>query len=531
MIAIKRQKELIVTGAAFTFFLLLACYKLTNASLWFDETIEYWYSKILVGNLPYAYAEAGRGSTMYERIISTYQPPLYNILMYFWLKINDSEWWFRFFGVVMGFLAMIGIYKSVNKLSNPYLASLAVFFSSTIYKLVYFWQECAEYCLMLATLCWAIYFWIALLQKVDKRNIILFTIAAIFPVYSQYGAAFPVLGMILVATVVILLKKDKKDILIMSASYIIALVAAAIPLYFLFIKKQIIKQQGGAVGMPTITFSDGFLKDIFNSIHTTFRDNLFPSYNDASVRIFLIIALVLMIVSLIFGKIKTVKWIILANIAAYFCYYLAVKAGLYSYGQFGGRYGLFFIPAWIILNFAIGIDIFSLLATASRTIFKWRLSDLRYIFIGVCLCQVLCYAINSWTNDLQDNWLKEDIRGVVNEWYEQDAYHSPTLVYYGADSGFAYYVRQNENYNESMESAIHYMQWYRNKSVDEYTSYLDSVYGDTWPEDIYIVASHTRDDLDTLIESFISRKYTQEELYNYSGGKLIRVVYQEGINE
>lgn len=90
--------EEIVVGFAFTFFFLVTCYKLTNAPLWYDETIEYWYSKVMVGSLPWDSMNSvdSHFENMYQRIVSTFQPPLYNFLMYFWLKISSTEWWFRF---------------------------------------------------------------------------------------------------------------------------------------------------------------------------------------------------------------------------------------------------------------------------------------------------------------------------------------------------------------------------------------------------------------------------------------------------
>ncbi len=73
--------------SGFSFFVLITAHKLTNAPLWFDEAVEYWYSKVMVGELPY-----DGYTNMYQRIVSTFQPLLYNVIMYFWLKISDSEW-------------------------------------------------------------------------------------------------------------------------------------------------------------------------------------------------------------------------------------------------------------------------------------------------------------------------------------------------------------------------------------------------------------------------------------------------------
>ena len=128
-----KNRDYFLLGSVLILFILVTTYKLTNASLWFDETVEYWYSKVLVGTLPYDSTKVN----MYQRITSTYQPPLYNILMYFWLRISDSVWWFRFFGVVMGFIGMIGLYKGVCKaIDNSALASASVAFSAFVYTII-----------------------------------------------------------------------------------------------------------------------------------------------------------------------------------------------------------------------------------------------------------------------------------------------------------------------------------------------------------------------------------------------------------
>ena len=93
---------------------------------------------------------------------------------------------------------------------------------------------------------------------------------------------------------------------------------------------------------------------------------------------------------------------------------------------------------------------------------------------------------------------------MVNTWYEVDAVNSDTIIYYGAVSGFAYYVRQSRQYSDTTENRVNYMDWCRDKNEDEYREYVDSIYGDRWPGEIYVVASHTRDDVNTLVSSIMN---------------------------
>ncbi len=96
-------------------FLIVTCYKLTSASLWFDEAIE-WRISVM------------SGKEMYDNIIQTYQPPLYNWLMHIWLNIHFSEFWFRLSSVLFGFIGCLGLYFSINKLVGWKCACLSVFF-------------------------------------------------------------------------------------------------------------------------------------------------------------------------------------------------------------------------------------------------------------------------------------------------------------------------------------------------------------------------------------------------------------------
>ncbi len=511
------KKENLLCGAAFCFFVLVTTYKLTNAPLWFDETIEYWYSRIMVGSLPYESAISG-SANMYQRIISTYQPPLYNIIMYFWLKISESEWWFRFFGVVMGFTGMIALYKTIQKIGNGYIAALAVIFSSCVYQLTYYWQECAEYCLMLGTLFWTIYFWICLIEKPDKKGIICFTISAVIPVYSQYGAVFPVAAMAFTALLYLITLKDRQSIKTIIVAYIITLIGAALPLYCFFLKKQMLRQQAGEITYKSILFSVQAVKDFFYDLRTVFKWNFMSYCSDVTVVILLVILMVMILMVVILPCKRVVKLFAATNILTWILYYFSVKAGIYSYGNFGSRYDLFFIPLWIVLNFAIAIEFGSMLTRYISERF-----GVKALYAGLCCCFILCFSYFGWASKLQNNWNKEDCRGVVNTWYEVDAANSDTIIYYGAVSGFAYYVRQSRQYSDTTENRVNYMDWCRDKNEDEYREYVDSIYGDRWPGEIYVVASHTRDDVNTLVSSIMNEGYEREDVYVNEGAYLIRL--------
>lgn len=507
----KRSGEKLLIGGAFFLFILVSTYKLSNASLWYDETIEYWFSKIMVGYLPF---EADGSENMYQRILTTYQPPLYNFLLYFWLKISDSVWWFRFFGVVMGFIGMVGLYKSIYKATeNSYLASGSVMFSTFVYQLLYYWQECAEYCIMLASLFWATFFWISIIKEPKKKNIIGFTISAIFSVYSQYGAAFPILVMGISSLIAIAIEKKRKCLIEMIISYSLAGVFAAMPLYVFFMRKQMNAQSGSRMAIGDIIFEGGIVRDQLKSLLQIFKWNLTSYYSDTAIQIFFGIVLVMIALVLVKGS-RIAKGLIVVNVLTWELYYLAVKCGIYSYGNFGNRYNIFFIPIWIVTFFVLTFEVYRLI---ERSPFLNKL-ELQYVFAGASMTFCLCFCFFGWSAKIQNNWTKEESRNVTAEWIRENGKETETLVYYGANAGFAYYIRSNENYDGAWEKNVTYMPWFRSKTPEQWKTYLNETYGVSWPKKLYVVATHVYgDELDVLSKQFTDKGYKRVDLYNTRG--------------
>ena len=83
-----QKKEYLVLAGVLLVYLLMALYKLTDTPLWYDEMIEFYYSKYLTGQI--------RGvslcSNLYERLqTNSFQPPLYNLIMHVWLLFGETE--------------------------------------------------------------------------------------------------------------------------------------------------------------------------------------------------------------------------------------------------------------------------------------------------------------------------------------------------------------------------------------------------------------------------------------------------------
>lgn len=511
-IRVKEKIMYIALGIGFALYVAIACYKLTNASLWYDETIEYWYSKIMIGPIPFI----ERGNNMYERIISTFQPPLYNFVMYFWLLISTSQWWFRFFGVVCGFIGMIGLYKTIRTISGMEIAVCAVFFSTFVVKLVYYWQECAEYCMMLASLFWAIYMFVKVIENTSIRNIILFNVAVIIPVYCQYGAAFVIIPLIIIVAIDTCLKKDKKAIKVLVISYLSSFICAAVPLYLFFLRKQVLLQKGGTVALKD--FNIYVVKDFWKTFITVVKYCFFENYSDEIIRPILIVFLLSVIVVFALCSNKVVKYLIISSVLTYLMYYFAVITEIYAYGQFGVRWNLFLIPVWIILIVTV---IFELLQICRRVFAKSKYLDkIYYVCVGGCFAAIFCYGSIAWESDLKDNWTKDNIRGVTESWYAHQGYLTDTVVWYAANCGFSYYLQQNDMYDPSFEDKIKYFDYFYNDGT-AWDDYMNTVFEDGFPDEMYFVAYFFDEDkLSIFISYLVDQQYDIDEKYNENGSRL-----------
>lgn len=519
------DKESYALGSIVVCFLFVATHKLTNSSLWFDEAIEYWYSKSLIGTIPFNGDAAYNTTNMYERIVSTFQPPLYNFLMYFWLLISDSEWWFAFFGVLMGLISLLGAYLTIKQVSNYVCATLGSILFIFNYYLCFYWQECAEYCLLLAFVSWICYWFLKALHTKELSAVAMFTLCSIGGVCSQYGAALIAipLGLTLILFFFLEGRPDQalKSVLFFAA----AVVVVGLPLYWFFLKIQLANGNSNAIHASPIEGlkSSGILDYMINWIRVV-KGVLFPYY-ERPVGALLAMGFTVVVFGAFFiSEERIIKASSLACLLTYTFFYLAVKSGLYSYGSFLGgwnnsrtRYALFLIPLFI-----------TVFAIASYGIFKWIESSasLRRSFqnalIGAFCCSVACYAAISWTDNIAPNWVIGDVRGLVQDWYASNQDDTPTIVYYGADALFSYYAISDPLYNESIASRISYQDWVGGLDEADIDASLDKCFDELGgrPDRFFFAVSHNTADLDYMLRRFKDEGYSASIASEKAGAKL-----------
>ena len=504
------------------FLLFVASYKLTNASLWCDEITEYFFSKYLF-EMPNSVPDMGWNlHNMYERIVFTYQPPLYNVVMYFWLKFSDSDWWLRAFGVLMSCVGGLGTYRAIKKFTKSEVVSAAsVFLYALNYRQTYYWQEASEYCLLLGLIPWIIVFFLELIDKPDKKNISMTVLMCVLAVYSQYGAVFPVIAVLLLSLVCVGLTRNEKMICYTASIYVGAALFTALPLYLFFLNKQMTNKGS------SLSIQNNFKwNEFFKNTQQVFEWNMVTSIGDSGRKFLAFIGSILLIFSIMYlfkGKKAQLRYLVAANFICYITYYLCVIWGAYSAGRFGVRYNVFLIPIWFITGIFL---LYQLTYTLRMIMTLSVLRKVPYVVEGMIIIMCACYGYISWTS-LSTNWQKEDNRGVTKAWIEQKGYDRSTIVYYSASMPFAYYLQHNEQYSIGMEDNIVYQEWDRGQTAEHYKDYYDMVYGlNNWPDDIYIVAVHFNDDLENMLEPFRNEGYAMQDTYSGNGSRLIHIVLE-----
>ncbi len=317
-------------------------FKCTESSIWSDEGIEYWVSKNISG-VTYDILKPN----MYERICSTIQPPLYNFLMFLWLKILDTEFWFKFFGTICFIVGDIAFFILCREFFEIIPSCIITFIFGMGQNFIYYAQEAAEYTCLFCFICWMILFFYRSLQNYSCKNVILYFVFAVLSIYSQYGACFIILGTgIILFFRAFINKKDevkKKNILLFLFCAFLCVVVFVLPLFFFFIRRQV---------LGYITSNDHsyniFNRNIFLDYIVSFIDTgswFFGRYLTVLLCFIFSISLVFTICSRKKSNFYIFYAILAATLFAWTSYYLAVRYNIYKiyYSEgFGNRWGMSF---------------------------------------------------------------------------------------------------------------------------------------------------------------------------------------------
>lgn len=492
-------------------FLVFTMKDLVTAPLWFDEGIEFFYSKYLFGQIP----GISLLDNMYQRIIATYQPPLYNVVLFLWLQISESESWFRFSSVLMGALGAVGLFSLFRRKISARFACLTMIIYSCIHQIIYYSLECSEYIMMLMFLFWMLYFYCECVENADIKYEMGYLIMAVLAIYSHYSAAFVIIPTA-ISILLVLWKKQQLHLLkVQMFGYVLAVLFAGIPLLIFFLVPQLQNPDSTYSQRIIGSFEGGnIFYDFFSQISKTFRFISLESPNRFAgfIGLALIIFVILAGIYIWKGKRALVKHLLTCSLGAWIIYYGLVRSGIYAYGEFLNRYCLSLLPIWMVTIL--------LLLAESTQLFDGFISNNKYlntvkkIYVAILLFFALGYCVYG-SHQINKHWQKMDCRGVAATWISAEAWNEITFVDFNQNPSFTYYLRQDERYSKEMEEnmirdlSLNYF------DLETYHTYFLDFFEGQLPDSLYLCGSKRLKEImelegytvDTLYETTASLYY------------------------
>ena len=438
----KAEAILIVLGSIFYIFMMT--FRLTYSPLWFDEYIEHLISGMSLTN-----------GEMYSNIILTFQPPLYNFVMHFWLKVAENVFWFRLFNVFLGLVVGACVYLTIRRLYSYKAAFSGLMLLSCCYQYIYCVQECSEYQLMVMFISLTILFFVKTVQDGKLLDSVLFIFFAICAMYSQYGAMFMVIPFLSLFYIKTLISKDKKNILIITVLYGIAAVCAAAPLYLLYASKQLVENDiaGGTIiqfgvseFLSLFTEPGRILGYLFNIPVNTFTEIAL-----GAVGVILIVASIAFTYININKKNYVLSDLLIVMLTGYVLHYFLVVFHIYAMvhpGQSGGfyaRYSYFYIPLAVAVLIILSIE-------TKRLLIDNVGRNVTYANIVLAALLVIVASV-LFIPSITKNWYKAYDNVFADTWVENRGWEAPTYLIGQARFGFNHYV--TEVYGVAAASNVH----------------------------------------------------------------------------
>ena len=477
----KLRNDRFLVLITFLFFIFMMLFRLTHSALWGDELVEYYYSQ-----------KAIQTGELYKAIIGTYQPPLYNFVMHFWLKINGSVFWFRLFNVVLGGISFWFLYGALRNLVGCRKACASALILAVCYRWIYCIQECSEYALMLCGLFMALFFYIKCMERFSYAKMLGFVLSCVMAMYSQYGAAFVVAPLLGIFFCKVLFDKEYllKRKIVVAAVYVSSFLAFALPLYVLYAKIQI---KHNAIADNSIQFSASMLKDIpyvFGKILAWFFS---ISDKDYASIIFGVLGLILLSV-IIYSLINSKNWIkrslLLCIFITYVMHYVLVQLHIYAMvhpGQSSGfyaRYSYFYIPLMAVVVPIIYDEL------------KELLSQNRILKLACTLLAGTVIFV-SFVGTLQ-NWQKAYTDQIGKIWVDNKGWEDITYLYGGVSRwGIRFYAGRSsecpDNYLKKVKTSVNnnklpdrFWMWANDWGIDGWKVTLDKAKKLGYSVEIYV---------------------------------------------
>lgn len=156
---------------------LLRFYALSAESFWFDEAYSVWVARHSVG---------------WHIALSTQRifPPLYYLLLHFWLPLGSSEFVVRSLSVIIGLGSIIAIYALAQRLFNERVALISALLLAISPLHIWYSQEARMYILVAALGLCSAYFMLRALQEGGIGHWLGYVLSTAMAMNTHYFAIF-----------------------------------------------------------------------------------------------------------------------------------------------------------------------------------------------------------------------------------------------------------------------------------------------------------------------------------------------------
>ena len=144
-----------------------------NQSFWLDEAAQV--------------IESARPLDLQFQIMSDFHPPLYHLLLHFWMYFGQSESWIRLLSVIFAVLSIFLAYLLAKEFTDDKKALISAFLLAIAPYHIWYSQEARPYMLFVLISLFSSY---CLL----KKKWFLYTISIILSIYSFYFSVFMIIG-------------------------------------------------------------------------------------------------------------------------------------------------------------------------------------------------------------------------------------------------------------------------------------------------------------------------------------------------
>ncbi len=159
--------------------LFLRIYNLNRYDFWFDESL----SLLIVKYLP-----LGEYLFKYAKFFTDSE--LFNILLYFWVRLVKNEVFFRLLPLIFGVLSIILIYPIGKRLFNKETGLISAFLLAISPFHIYYSQELRSYSLFLLLSLLSVYFLVRILRENKLSLWAGFIFVNVFCLYAHKSALF-----------------------------------------------------------------------------------------------------------------------------------------------------------------------------------------------------------------------------------------------------------------------------------------------------------------------------------------------------